>query len=299
MPENRGEGLRARRLWRRESALGVIEKIVFRAEAGADVPAYWCVPHGARKPYMTFICLQGHTTGMHQSIGVEAADERTAIEVVGDRDFAIGCMKRGMAALCVEQRSFGMRAQPKRTDPNDLCHEATMRAILLGRTLAGERVFDVDRAIDYLEQRGDVDMSRLGVMGNSTGGRTSMYAAALLPRIKLAMPSCCTARLRDGAASIDQQGWHHCSCNTVPDLLQWVDLGDVYGACAPKPVVLVVGRKDPLAPVASARAVYREARRVYAACGAADRIRLVEGAEGHRFYADLGWAAMMPLRDQL
>ena len=43
---------------------------------------------------------------MHNSIGVDFKDETIPIEVEGDRDFAIGCIKNGIGALCIEQRSF-------------------------------------------------------------------------------------------------------------------------------------------------------------------------------------------------
>ena len=63
--------LNARQVWRREHSLGVIEKIIFTSEPYADLPVYVCLPKNARPPYTFMICLQGHTTGMHVSIGVE------------------------------------------------------------------------------------------------------------------------------------------------------------------------------------------------------------------------------------
>ena len=40
LPENAHAPTRPQTLWRRETELGVIEKVVFHAEEGADVPAY-------------------------------------------------------------------------------------------------------------------------------------------------------------------------------------------------------------------------------------------------------------------
>ena len=103
--------LNSRSLWQREHPLGSIEKIVYTSEPFCDVPAYVCIPNGAPRPLTFMICLQGHSTGMHLSIGVDQEDEVTHIEVEGDRDFALGCMQRGIAALCIEQRSFGERGE--------------------------------------------------------------------------------------------------------------------------------------------------------------------------------------------
>ena len=69
MPEER-VSLDVRTLWKRDHPLGSIEKIVYAAEPYADVPAYVCLPVGAQPPYTFFICLQGHSTGMHNSIAV-------------------------------------------------------------------------------------------------------------------------------------------------------------------------------------------------------------------------------------
>lgn len=280
--------LAARALWSREHALGTIEKIVFHAERGADVPAYFCAPRGACPPYPVVICLQGHTSGMHNSIAVAAEDERTPIDAEGDRDFALGCLRRGIAALCIEQRSFGERAerlQPRRSFHNT-CHDAAMRALLLGRTLLAERVYDVDRGIDYLATRGDVDLARVGVMGNSGGGTVGLYAGAMLPRVRFLLLGCCFGTIAASIATI-----HHCADNYVPGLLTVADMPDVLGLFAPRPVVIVAGRDDAIFPLAGARRAYRAASAIYRAAGAGDRCRMVIGPEGHRFYEELGWGA--------
>ena len=67
--------------------------------------------------------------------------------------------------------------------------------------LTGEQVFDVDHGIDYLASRGDVEMKRVGVIGNSGGGVVSTYAAAVLPKIRFAMPSCAFYTYRESIMS--------------------------------------------------------------------------------------------------
>jgi len=278
-----------RQLWSRRHPLGTIEKIAFTAEPYADVLAYVCLPAGVTPPYTFMICVQGHSTGMHNSIGVQREDETQPLRVEGDRDFALGCMRRGVAALCIEQRSFGLRREQRqqKVSPHG-CHDAVMQALMLGRTLTGERVFDVDRGIDYLAQRGDVDMARIGIMGNSGGGTVSLFSAALLPRISFAMPSCYFCTFRDSIMSI-----YHCADNYFPGLLKYAEMADVMGLFAPKPVVLVAGVEDDIFPIEGARKAFGDLQRIYAASEAADRCHLVEGAGGHRFYADDAWPVML------
>ena len=281
--------LKPRRLWSRTHDLGTIEKWVFTGEPHADVPAYLCLPRGATGPLPTMICLQGHTSGMHHSIGRRLDDDLMPMATEGDRDFAVGCMARGVAALCIEQRSFGERREQLQDQvANHSCHDAVMHALLLGRTLLGERVADVDRAIDFLETRPEIDARRIGVMGNSGGGTVSVYAAALLPRIAFAMPSCSFCTFRGSIMSI-----YHCGDNYVPGLLPVADMADVLGLGAPKPVVVVAGQTDPIFPLGEVKQAFRDLKAIYKAAGAAARCHLVIGPEGHRFYADLAWPVML------
>jgi len=288
MPAGRCE-LKVRRLWKREHPLGTIEKIAFTAEPHADVTAYVCLPKDVPPPHTFFICLQGHSTGMHNSIGVQRDDNTQPHLVEGDRDFAIGCMRRGIAALCIEQRSFGERREQQQADAvSEGCTAATMHALMLGRTLLGERVYDVDRGIDYLATRGDVRMDRIGVMGNSGGGTVSLFSAAVLPRVAFAMPSCYFCTFKDSIGSI-----HHCVDNYVPGLLCQAEMADVMGLFAPKPVVLVAGRDDAIFPIEATKRAFKHLQAIYRAAGAADRCHLVIGEGGHRFYADDAWPVML------
>ena len=281
--------LNVRTLWKRDHPLGAIEKIVFTSEPYADVPAFLCLPKNAAPPYTTFVCVQGHSTGMHNSIRVDRDDNTQPIDVPGDRDFGLLCMEQGIAALCIEQRSFGERRErdQKKTARHG-CQDATMHALMLGRTLIGERVYDVDRGIDYLKARGETDMNRIGIMGNSGGGTISLFAAALLPRIRYAMPSCYFCTFKDSIMSIG-----HCVDNYLPRLLKYAEMPDVMGLFAPRPVVLVAGKEDGIFPIAGVRKAFRHLKTIYAAAGAAGRCHLVVGGEGHRFYAKEAWPEML------
>ncbi len=290
MPKKRCP-LRVRSLWKRRRGGGMIEKIVFTSEPHADVNAYVCLPDNAEPPYDWFVCLQGHTSGMHQSIAVQREDETKGILPEGDRDFGLGCIRRGVAALCIEQRAFGERRELAQTFRSDrLCQEAAMHALLLGRTLIGERVYDVDRALDYLETRTDVKRETLGVMGNSGGGTVSMFAAALLPRLRYAMPSCYFCTFVDSIMAL-----HHCECNYVPGLLKFAEMADILGLFAPRPVVVVAGENDGIFPIKAVRKEFKRLKKIYKAAGAPENCRLVVGESGHRFYAEEAWPVMFDL----
>ena len=289
MPQKRVP-LNVKCLWTRTHPLGQIDKIVFTAEPHCDVPAYVGTPKNTTPPYPFMICLQGHSTGMHNSIAVQQDNEDKELEVRGDRDFAIECMRRGVAALCIEQRSFGERAEKTQSHvcPYNACHDAFVQALMLGRTLLGERVFDVDRAIDYLAMRDDVDMRRIGVMGNSGGGTTSIFAAAVLRRLSFAMPSCSFCTFAESKMAL-----YHCSCGYLPGIAKYAEMADLLGLFAPRPVVVVAGKDDNIIPLAGVQKAFRQLRRIYHAADADEHCHLVVGKEGHRFYADDAWPMML------
>lgn len=73
--------LNIKSIWKKELKVGSIEKIVFASEPGSDVLAYVCIPRKAYPPYKFMICLQGHSTGMHNSIRL-SRDEKRSIKIV-------------------------------------------------------------------------------------------------------------------------------------------------------------------------------------------------------------------------
>jgi pimeloyl-ACP methyl ester carboxylesterase len=162
--------------------------------------------------------------------------------------------------------------------------------MMLGRTMVAERVYDVDRGIDYLATRRDMDLSRLGVMGNSGGGSISTYAAALLPRLRAAMPSSAFCAYAGSIMSI-----YHCGDNYVPGIFLWAEMGDVLGLFAPRPVVVVAGRHDSIFPIEHVRKAFSQLKTIYRAAGAPGSCQLVVGDGGHRFYADDAWPVMQAL----
>ena len=281
--------LAPRTLWKKDFPFGTVEKIVVTTEAGVDMPMYFCLPHGATGKLPAFICLQGHSTGMHKSIGVEFTDETTPLVIDGDRDFAVQCVKRGFAALCIEQRAFGERSGNPDHKPN--CRNIAPRLMMHGRTTIGCRVFDVDRGIDYLLTRPEIDAKQIGVMGNSGGGTTSIYAGALLDRLSFVMPSSCFSTYYD---SIIRQ--YHCICNYAPGLQEYFDMGDIAGLCAPKLLVIVNGKDDRIFPLGAAKNEFAQAEKIYRASGNGNNCRHVIGHEGHRFYAEPAFAAFQEIR---
>jgi hypothetical protein len=167
-----------------------------------------------------------------------------------------------------------------------------MHCLMAGRTAMGERVWDVQRILDWALARPDVDGRTVLMMGNSGGGMVTMFTAACDPRIGIAVPSC------SFAPSVGAAGYiFHCDCNMVPGLLEIGGLAGVVGLVAPRHLLAVNGRLDPLFSSAEIERGAAEVRSVYQAAGVPDHFQHRWGPAGHRFYQDLMWpfvAAAMP-----
>ena len=192
-------------------------------------------------------------------------------------------MQKGFAALAIELRAMGECGNKADGSPD--CNHPAYQAILLGRTIIGERCHDVSRAIDMVEKHFPmIDMSRICMMGNSGGGTTTIYATALDTRIAAAMPSCA---LCGYYASIGAM--QHCPCNYIPGIMKYFDMADLVAMAAPRPYVAVNGLTDASFPIESAKEQVAAARPVYEALGAGEKLRHVIGPEGHRFYKAPAW----------
>ena len=256
-------------------------RFTFQSEPGFRVPGYFCMPAGGTDKVM--VCLQGHSTGMHISLGETKYPKD---EIHGDRDFVRHAINHGHAALVLEQRCFG--EQGGRPEGGTDCGQATMVALLLGRTTLAGRVWDVMRAIDMAEAHFSPG-AQYGCMGNSGGGTATWYAAALEPRLAWAMPSCAICNYEGSIAPI-----HHCVCNYVPGIRRWFEMGDLAGLIAPRPLVIVAGLTDRIFPIDATRETFKLIQSYYAAAGAPDKCALHVGGEGHRFYAE-AWEDLISL----
>jgi fermentation-respiration switch protein FrsA (DUF1100 family) len=107
------------------------------------------------------------------------------------------------------------------------------------------------------------------------------------------MPSCFVCALRHSIGRID-----HCADNYLPSFLRWFELADVAGLIAPRPLVVVAGRADPIFPFAGVEEAYATIQAIYAAAGVPNNCRLVVGEGGHRFYAAESWPVFQELAER-
>lgn len=274
--------------YERQTELFLEKRFVFTSEEYCEVPCHLLIPKSGRKPYPVVICIQGHSTGMHISLGRPKYEGDTEL-INGGRDFAIQAVNEGYAALVIEQRCFGERKDSNKP-PAHMCHQGTVGALLLGRTMVGERTWDVSRAIDVLNGFDDLDTSRICCMGNSGGGTTTYYASCLDERIGVSMPSCSVCTYFDSIGTI-----YHCMDQYIPGILKYFEMADLACMIAPRPLIMVAGRQDPIFPIHGVEKAFDTIKQIYAAAGVPDKCRLLVGDLGHQFYPELAWPVMKQL----
>lgn len=267
-------------------------RFTFSSEDGYRVPCHLLLPDGVKNPPV-MICLQGHSKGMHVSLGRVKYDGDERNITCADSAFCLGAVKEGFAAVALEQRNFG---ECGGDENGPRCYESAMTALLSGRTTIGERVWDVSRLIDVLEAEfaDRVNTRAVCCMGNSGGGTATAYTAALEDRIVLAMPSCAMCTYKDSIGAM-----FHCACNYVPGIAQYFDMGDLMAMACPKYYIQVSGITDPIFPISGAETVFEKGRLAYDRQGAGERCTLVKGNGDHRFYADISWPVVHRYMDRL
>jgi len=259
-------------------------RFTFESEKGYRVPCHLLIPSNVENPPV-MICLQGHSKGMHISLG-RPKYEGDAKSIMGDRDFAIRALKEGFASIALEQRNFG---ECGGTEQGPQCYESAMNALIMGKTTIGERLWDVSRLIDILETEfaDKIDVEKICCMGNSGGGTATAYIAALEDRVRLAVSSCAMCTYKDSIGAMN-----HCSCNYVPNIVNYFEMNDLMAMAYPKYFVQVSGIEDPIFPISGAEYVFNKGYEAYKNNNCEDKCVLVKGNGGHRFYADDAWAVI-------
>jgi dipeptidyl aminopeptidase/acylaminoacyl peptidase len=145
----------------------------------------------------------------------EGGGRKAAILSIGGDEPAAG----DALVASVEPRGWAVPKRHEKAPFNTL-----MRALFVGKTLAGMQVYDVLRAFDWLRAQPGVDPRRITLRGRGNGAVLALYAAALEPRIAAVEVSGGPASYLDIVRAKTHQGIESL---VVPGVLRQFDLPDV------------------------------------------------------------------------
>jgi len=262
------------------------EKVVFDSRTGVSVLAYVLLPHSARKPSPSVVCVPGHGRGVDDIVGIDEQGRDRTDKAGYQHDFAIQVAEAGLAAVAIEVMSFGCRRDPvtaKGALGRSACQPSAGGAMLVGQTMIGWRVWDIMRTIDYIATRPELDASRVGCTGISGGGMCTAFAAALEPRIRASLVSGYMNTFRDSIGSLS-----HCIDNYVPGILNWAEMYDLAGLIAPRPLFVESGEKDNIFPIKASVEGFEKVKEIYAVFGAAGLAEQEVFGLDHSFWGKRG-----------
>lgn len=257
-------------------------RFTVESEPGYFVPCHLLLPDGDKEKYPLTICFSGHGAGMHIALG-RPKNEKDEKSLADWHHRAMGprSVKEGRAALVIEARSFG---ECSINGYGTSCTETAKTAILMGRTLIGERVHDAACALDAVLANFPIDEGNIVATGNSGGGTAAYYFSALDERVSVCAPSCSICTFEGSIIAME-----HCMCNHIPSIRRYFEMSDIAGLIAPRPLIIAAGREDPIFPIAPTKECFGEILKIYSAFGCEERCELLVGDGGHLNYADLLW----------
>lgn len=245
--------------------LYTIQKLIFQTLPGLYVTANFYLPHDRPAQLPCVIYLNGHL------LSLDGAK-------TGFQDRYLWYPVNGFALLVIDPTGFG---EIPGVHPG-MCKLNKWHWLSLGYTPAGVEVWNAMRAIDWLQTCPEIDSSRIGVTGISGGGVMTQFLAALDDRVAVVAASCSTYTIGTQVTMglIPEQ----CDCTFYPNVFQ-IDFPEVLALIAPRPLLILGGRKDPIFPPAGFREAFMRTRRIYDLYHDAENdksnIKLVESGEGH------------------
>ncbi|MFH1568809.1 MAG: alpha/beta fold hydrolase [Gemmatimonadota bacterium] len=256
----------------------VLEWVSFEGRRDQRVPALVCYLEGARfRPAPVVLCMPGSTNRKE--------------DLIQPLDLLGRLAEAGFFAVSIDRPYHGQR--PGNPD-------LAIRQKGLG-PVWGEYVYDLMRTIDYVATRSEADADRLGILGLSLGGMEALLMAALDPRVDVAVSVSgqvawepifragawpllfggleLTRQLQARNAGAEEA--LSAFLSEMPEL-RVLDAAVLAPALAPKPVLLITGGEDPLAPPAAARHTFEQALPGYRSGGMEDHLALwIEPGAGH------------------
>ena len=255
-----------------------VELVVFESAPKFFVTGAMFLPDAAKfkAPYPGVLIACGHAND------AKAYGEYSGISAL--------LATHGIAAFVIDPIDQGERSQRLTADGKPLLMGVPAHnslgpgSILLGRNAATFEVWDMMRALDYMESRPEIDGKRLGVAGISGGGTQTSYTMALDERVAVAAPSCYLCGLY--GKMMTTIGPQDAEQNIFGQAAFGMDHVDYCIMRAPKPTLLTTVTGD-FFPVEDAWATGRNAKRIYDRFGFSEKMAISEADGPHAWHKTL------------
>jgi dienelactone hydrolase len=160
--------------------------VSFQSEPDDRIHAYLLAPGDTASPKPAVICIHGTTegSGKDRSVGLSGSRPGDPPDPPDkSRAFGLELAQRGYITLSIDLLCDGERIPPS------LCpYDSTVFYKKHPQwSMMGKNAWDVMRSVDFLTSLDFVDQRRIGCVGHSHGGHTTLFATAFDSRISAAV----------------------------------------------------------------------------------------------------------------
>lgn len=231
--------------------------------------------NGEKRP--AILCCHGHSVqGKDVVMGDQPPEDAAAPVAKRNSNYGHMMAKAGFVTYAIDWIGFGQRNPSRKPNhrsqagTRDWCNILYLHATMFGMTSLSINVTHGQAATDFVSTLDFVDADRLGVMGLSGGGTMTTWMAFCDERFKAIEIICYS----DLWAAFGMRDTNYCGMQVAPGLYKLVDVPDLQGLLAPRPLLIDLGANDTCFVIDTAMASFEQTQRIYTAAGAVDRLEL-------------------------
>jgi len=237
----------------------------------------------AHEKVPALLCCHGHGPfGKDPVMGNGSDPELLAAIARLNYNYGHQMAEAGFVTFAIDWIGFGERNDPSkpnhhRSITQDWCNIYYLHATMLGMTSLGINCTHGQAAIDFAVTLPGVDPGRLGVMGLSGGGTMALWMSLCDERLRASEIICYS----DLWAHFGIRDINYCGMQVAPGLYKLVDLPDLQGLLAPRPLLVDIGANDQCFKVDTAMECYHRLEKIYSAADASGLLELDLHPNGH------------------
>jgi hypothetical protein len=230
------------------------------------------------------LCWHGHSEGGKEGVmGNNSTAELVAAVEQTNTDYGWQMATAGFVTFAIDWMGYGDQNDDRKPNHRQLargrdwCNLYYLHASLLGMTSLGINLAHGRALLDFVTELPFVDPAQLGVMGLSGGGTMTLWSALVDERLAAVEIICYS----DNFADFAFRDINYCGSQVTPGLFGLVDLADLQGMLAPRPLLVDVGIHDDCFRLEAAMSCYSRVAGIYEAAGATDLLELDQFPAGH------------------
>jgi dienelactone hydrolase len=266
--------------WEEEDHIRQLIRV--RVTAFSALVAYLLLPKGMgdNEKRAAVVASHGHTKdGLDTTCGVVGMEDEEAAK----RAYGLEAVRSGYIVIAPSWWGWhGRDGHLDRVGSRDKCNVIQNAASMYGMNVTDLHIQDGQAAVDVLANHPNVDPGRIGCIGNSYGGRTTMWLALFEPRIKACVPAGCMNTFRERSLKLSS-----CGIQYLPGILKYGDVADLFCLLAPRAIQLQAGAKDGLITPEDRDAIQATVQSAYESAGVSDRFEYALHPDGHFLKWDL------------